>query len=180
MKSFFEPFSPGSCHRAQWDFKWVHTPFLSPASIKKSGANMAQDLAMMYFHECLFNLELTDVSFLGPIFTWVNRQEGDNFIARKLDRCLQNECCLDIYQNVLMEVQHPGLSDHCPLVTSLNITPVLERRKKFPFKFFNFWTVHPAFPVIVKEAWECEVRGTPMYRLTQKMKRVNDTNPVNL
>ena len=24
----------------------------------------------------------------------------------------------------------------------------------------------------MKEAWECEVRGTPMYRLTQKMKRV--------
>ena len=33
MKGFFEPFSPGSCHRAQWDFKRVHTPFLSPASI---------------------------------------------------------------------------------------------------------------------------------------------------
>ena len=54
---------------------------------------MAQDLAMREFNECLFNLELTDVSFMGPIFTWMNRQEGENFIARKLDRCLQNEWC---------------------------------------------------------------------------------------
>ena len=58
------------------------------------------------------------------------------------------------------------------LVTSLNISPIIEHRKKFPFKFFYFWADHPAFLEIVKEAWECEVRGTPMYRLTQKMKRV--------
>ena len=70
------------------------------------------------------------------------------------------------------KVQHPGLSDHCPLVTSLNIRPVLERRKNFPFKFFNFWADHPTFLEIVKEAWTSDVLGTPMYKLTQKLKRV--------
>ena len=44
MKGFFEPFSPGSCHRAQWDFKWVHTPFLSPASINKYPLPRIDDL----------------------------------------------------------------------------------------------------------------------------------------
>ena len=124
------------------------------------------------FHECLFNLELADVPFLGPIFTWMNRQEGVNFIARKLDRCLQNEYCLDMFPNALTEVQHPSLSDHCSLVTSLNIRPVLERRKNFPFKFFNLWADHPTFLEILKEAWTSDVLGTPMYRLTQKLKRV--------
>ena len=139
---------------------------------EKSGGNMVQDMAMIDFHECLFNLELADVPFLGPIFTWMNRQEGVNSIARKLDRCLRNEYCLDMFPNALTEVQHPGLSDHFPLVTSLNIRPVLERRKNFPFKFFNLWADHPAFLEIVKAAWVSDVLGTPMYRLTQKMKRV--------
>ena len=128
---------------------------------EKSGGNMVQDTAMNDFHECLFNLELADVPFLGPIFTWMNRREGVNFIARKLDRCLQNEYCLDMFPNALTEVQHPGLSDHCPLVTSLNVRPVPERRKNFPFKIFNFWADHSTFLEIVKEVWESDVHGTP-------------------
>ena len=105
---------------------------------EKSRGNMVQDIAMNDFHECLFNLELADVPFLGPIFTWINRRKGVNFIARKLDRCLQNEYCLDMFPNALTEVQLLGLSDHYPLVTSLNVRPVPECRKNFPFKFFNF------------------------------------------
>ena len=139
---------------------------------EKAGGNMVQDTAMVEFHECLFNLELADVPFVGPIFTLMNRREGESFIARKLDRCLQNEYCLDIFPNALTEVQHPGLSDHCPLITSLNIRSVPMRRKVFPFKFFNFWADHPAFLEIVKDAWESYVYGTPMYRLAQKLKRV--------
>ena len=127
---------------------------------------------MNEFHECLFNLELADIPFLSPIFTWMNRREGVNFIARKLDRCLQNEYCMDMFPNALTEVQPPGLSDHCSLVTSLNASPTPERRKNIPFKFFNFWANHPAFLGIVKEAWDRGVHGTPMYRLSQKLKRV--------
>ena len=127
---------------------------------------------MNEFHECLFNLELADIPFLGPIFTWMNRREGANFIARKLDRCLQNQYCMDMFPNALTEVQPPGLSDHCPLVTSLNVSSAPERRKNIPFKIFNFWPDHPAFLGIVKETWDRGVHGTPMYRLSQKLKRV--------
>ena len=122
---------------------------------EKSGGNLMNDTTMNDFHECLFNLELADVPFLGPIFMWMNRREGENFIARKLDRCLQNECCLDMFPNAMTEVLHPGLFDHSPLVTNL-----------------NFWADHPTFLDLVKEAWQNEVHGTPMYRLTSKLKRV--------
>ena len=124
------------------------------------------------FHECLFSLELADVPFLGPLFTWMNRQAEVNFIARKLDRCLQNECSLDMFPNAFMEVLPPGLSDHCPLVTSLNVNSVSGPRKLIPFKFFNFWADHPDFIGLVKEAWSNEVFGTPMFKLTRKLKGV--------
>ena len=136
---------------------------------EKTGGNMMH-MAMTNFHECLFNLELVDVPFLAPIFTWMNRREGAYFIARKLDRCLQNECCLDLFPNAMTEVLHPGLSDHCPLVTNLNVRPDPGRRKYYPFKFFNFWADHPSFLEIVKEAWKVDVYGKPMYRLSRKLK----------
>ena len=119
---------------------------------EKIGGNMMLDTAMTDFHACLFNLELADMPFLGPIFTWMNRREGANFITRKLDQCLQNEFCLDVFPNAMMEVLQPGLSDHCPLVTSLNFRPDSGHRKLYPFKFFNFWVDHPTFIEIVKDA----------------------------
>ena len=133
---------------------------------------MMNDTAMNDFHECLFSLELADVPFLGPLFTWMNRQAGDNFIARKLDRCLQNECSLDLFPHAFTEVLLPGFSDHCPFVTSLKANPDPGPRKLFPFKFFNFWADHPDFIGLVKEAWSIEVFGTPMFRLTRKLKGV--------
>ena len=77
-----------------------------------------------------------------------------------------------MFPNAFTEVLQPGLSDHCPLVTNLNIKPDSGRRKYYPFKFFNFWADHPDFLGLVKEAWDNDIRGTPMYRLTRKLKRV--------
>ena len=141
-------------------------------SSEKSGGNMLNDTTMNDFHECLFSLELADVPFLGPLFTWMNRQAGANSIARKLDRSLQNECSLDLFPNAFTEVLPPGLSDHCPLVTNLKVSPDPRPRKLFPFKFFNFWADHPDFIGLVKEAWSHDVFGTPMFRLTRKLKGV--------
>ena len=139
---------------------------------EKSGGNMLNDTGMDEFHECLFSLELADVPFSGPILTWMNRREGVNFIARKLNRCLPNESCLDKFPNAFTEVLHPGISDHCPMVTNLNFKPDPGNGKYYPFKFFNFWADHPDFLGLVKEAWDINVRGSPMYRLTRKLKRV--------
>ena len=141
-------------------------------SSERSGGNMLNDTAMNEFHECLFSLELADVPFLGPLFTWMNRQAGTSFIARKLDRCLQNECRLDLFPNAFTEVLPPGISDHCPLVTNLKVSPDPGPRKLYPFKFFNFWADHPDFIGLVKEAWSNEVHGTPMFKLTRKLKKV--------
>ena len=70
------------------------------------------------------------------------------------------------------EVLPPRLSNHCPLVTSLKVNPDPGPRKLFPFKFFNFWADHPDFIGLVKEAWSNEIFGTPMFRLTRKLKGV--------
>ena len=85
-------------------------------SSEKNGGNLNTDTAMEEFHECLFNLEFADMSFLGPLFMWINRRVGDQFLARKLDRSLQNECSLDTFSSAVTKFLNPWLSDHCPLI----------------------------------------------------------------
>ena len=93
--------------------------------------------SMEEFHECLFNLEIVDMPFRGPLFTWMNRRAGDQFVARKLDCSLQNEFSLDTYPTAVTEFMNPWLSDHCPLIVNLNDTLRSCPKKLFPFKFFN-------------------------------------------
>ena len=77
---------------------------------------------------------------------------GDQFVARKLDRSLQNESALEMFPNAVTEVLNLGLSDHCPLIVILNNSMVTRPKRKCPFKFFNFWADHPAFLDLVKNA----------------------------
>ena len=106
-----------------WDLSpgsWWEISTQPDLLVKIIWGNMNTDTAMEEFHECLFNLELVDMHFLGPMFTWINRCAGDQFIARKLDRSLQNEFCLDTFLNAVTKFLNPGLSDHCPLIVNLN------------------------------------------------------------
>ena len=99
---------------------------------------MNSNTTMEEFHECQFNLELTDMPFLGPLFTWINRWVGDQFLARKLDRSLQNECSLDTFPNAVTGFLNSGLSDHCLLIVNLNNSLDHCPKKSCPIKFFNF------------------------------------------
>ena len=135
---------------------------------------MNSNTAIEEFHECLFNLELDDMPFNGPLFTWINRCVGDHFVARKLDRSLQNECAMDKYPYAVTEVLNPGLSYHCPLLVNLNNSVDTRPKRRSPFKFFNFWADHPAFLALVKDAWDIDMYGTPMYRLTRKLRSVKN------
>ncbi|XP_039010000.1 uncharacterized protein LOC120138638 [Hibiscus syriacus] len=60
------------------------------------------------FQDCLEELDLMDHHFLGPTFTWSNRQEG-SFLARKLDRILVNTQWLLDYPDSFMEFKAQGL-----------------------------------------------------------------------
>ena len=135
---------------------------------------MNNNTAMEEFQESLFNLELDDMPLSGPLFTWINRRVGDQFVARKLDRSLHNESALDAFPCAVTEALNPGLSDHCPLIVNLNNSMDTRPKRKCPFKFFKFWADHPAFLDLVKESWDIDVYGTPMYRLTRKLRSVKN------
>jgi exonuclease III len=119
------------------------------------------------FHDCLNTLEVVDLNFSGCFFTWSNKSEGDNFVARKLDRVLVNEEWLCQFGRTCVDFPTRGISDHSPAVITVGTLPSFGPK---PFKFYNYWLENKDYMEWLSNCWNQEVRGVPMYRLSRKMK----------
>ncbi|XP_038996529.1 uncharacterized protein LOC120121165 [Hibiscus syriacus] len=124
---------------------------------------------MIDFQEVTHELDLQDHPFIGPLFTWSNKQTN-TFLARKLDRVLVNPTWINVFQKSFVEFLAPGVSDHCMAFTWLDKEIPTNRPK--PFKFFNFWTLHPNFLREFNQSWQTEFHGNPMRILFLKLKHL--------
>lgn len=62
-----------------------------------------------------------------------------------------------------------GLFDHCPVVVRF----LTHNTTSFkPFKYFNMWSSLPSFLERVGNYWSMPVKGTPMFCLVSKLKRL--------
>ncbi|XP_039066047.1 uncharacterized protein LOC120211619 [Hibiscus syriacus] len=85
---------------------------------------------MEEFKDCLEDLEVQDHPFVGPLFTWSNKQD-DSYLARKLDRILTNSQWLLDFPDSYVEFKAPGVSDHCPgLIWTQNEAQILFNKMK--------------------------------------------------
>ena len=62
-----------------------------------------------------------------------------------------------------------GIFDHSPAILTCK-SSILAGRKVF--RYFHMWKSHPEFINIVKNVWQEDVRGTKMYQLLAKMKKL--------
>ncbi|WZZ20441.1 hypothetical protein YC2023_121828 [Brassica napus] len=100
---------------------------------------------------CLDELEVRELRYHGPPFTWINSKPDDP-IAKKLDRVLINEEWLLTFPHSLAHFIPPVISDHTSSIINLEVDPPVAGTK--PFKFFNFLTSHPDFLATILEGWE--------------------------
>ncbi|XP_039071263.1 uncharacterized protein LOC120218382 [Hibiscus syriacus] len=124
---------------------------------------------MVNFQSCVVDLGLTDHPYTGPLFTWSNKQQA-TYLARKLDRVLVNSNWFEIFSASDVEFQAPGDSDHFPILVWLY--KEVPAAKPKPFKFFNFWAMHPDFMSLVKDSWQDLVNANPAQTLFLKLKRL--------
>ncbi|XP_039019820.1 uncharacterized protein LOC120151429 [Hibiscus syriacus] len=133
------------------------------------GLGMYKNSDIDDFKECLVDLELQDHPYIGPLFTWSNKQEN-SFLARKLDRVLINPQWLFEFTDSAMEFKAQGVSDHCPGVIWTQKKAQVHKPKSF--KFFNCWTANENFLRVVKDSWQEQYGGNTMQLLFNKLKRL--------
>lgn len=117
------------------------------------------------FRLCLEQTELEDLRYVGLRYTW-STFSGVGRKMRKIDRVLVNGKWNHVFSFSEASFLNSGIFDHSPMVVRI-LNPVF--RKK-PFKFFEFWMMHPAFTSIVRQVWESPVVGHPMLILMCKLK----------
>ncbi|XP_021754567.1 uncharacterized protein LOC110719898 [Chenopodium quinoa] len=92
------------------------------------------------FRLCLRNCGLTDFKTSGLFYTWNNKKDGESRVFSKIDRVLVNDCWMQTVKPINAVFLPEGLMDHCPCVD------------------------------VVARAWDCQVSGTAMFCLVQKLK----------
>ncbi|XP_039041849.1 uncharacterized protein LOC120180617 [Hibiscus syriacus] len=124
---------------------------------------------MKEFQDCLESLDLMDHPFLGPLFTWSNKQE-DSFLVRKLDRILVNNQWLFDHSESFVEFAAQGVSDHCLGLLWTRKGGLTKRPR--PFKFFNCWTGYELFLATVRDTWHGSCGDNAMNCMFLKLRRL--------
>ena len=121
------------------------------------------------FRRCAEACKLEDLKYTGNLFTWSNKQQGEDRVYAKLDRVLVNSLWQGKFDNSEEVFLPEGTFDHCPIVVSFY---KLEGHRKRPFKYYKMWSLAASFKDKVSESWSAVSTGVPMFSLVTKLKRL--------
>jgi len=93
-----------------------------------------------------------------------------NLIYEKLDRVLLRDDCLQLFPNYFVINGPFTCSDHAYVY--LNTDPHHGPRRGTTFKYQHSWSHYQETHNVVKNNWKFNVRGMPMFRIAQKLKRI--------
>ncbi|KAL0904830.1 hypothetical protein M5K25_026985 [Dendrobium thyrsiflorum] len=135
-----------------------------------NGGNPPNINAMNDFSSLIFDCNLHDIGVVGGgFFTW-NRA----LIWQRLDRILFNNNWIDEFNMTKVEHLSRTISDHAPLLLSVNTFK--NQSSPTAFRFQNMWLLHDDFMNIVQRNWVAPVfpnnNVSGMSRLWSKLSRL--------
>jgi len=124
---------------------------------------------MHQFNDFLIATGSIDANVQGRIFTWKKFPRGQ-LIYEKLDKVIFREDCAHLFPNYVVTNGPFACSDHAFVL--LNTEPAHQPRKGNNFKYQHSWAQCQDTHNIVKKNWKMGGQGTPMYRVTQLLKKI--------
>ncbi|KAJ1436291.1 Zinc knuckle CX2CX4HX4C [Sesbania bispinosa] len=120
---------------------------------EKRGGNLIPESILRGFGECVQLFGLIDLGYVGPKFTWDNRQKEELNIKARLDRFLACSRWQDMFPSSV--VYHLGHcpSDHCPILLDTNNRPGGRRGKPNVLRFEKIWADDIECEQVLLEGW---------------------------
>ncbi|KAM1951519.1 hypothetical protein ACFX15_006123 [Malus domestica] len=141
------------------EFLWDH---------EKSGSAEVRYNRTRYLEEFMSKLEVFDLGFNGPKFTWRGKRNGQ-LVEARLDRGLVNESWQTLWPNSRVTNGTTLGSDHSPVIVQCE--PRIGKRKRI-FRFEAHWANDTDCKEIVKNAWDKVRVGNSVERWNLK---INET-----
>lgn len=118
------------------------------------------------FNQFIEEKGLLDLPLYGRNFTWF---KGDGRSMSRLDRFLVSEEWNLVWPNCIHVAHLRGLSDHCPLILSVDE----ENWGPRPSRFLKCWSNTPGYKQFVTDKWKAlQVEGWGGYVLKEKFKLI--------
>jgi len=112
---------------------------------------------------------LIDLPLYGRNFTWYR---GDGVSMSRLDRFLLSESWLSLYPNCFQMALPRSLSDHCPLLLSIDV----KNWGPKPLRMLKCWADISGYGDFVKEKWQSfQVQGWSGFILKEKLKFLKES-----
>ncbi|GMJ05748.1 hypothetical protein HRI_004244000 [Hibiscus trionum] len=124
-------------------------------SSEKRGGRIRSDRSMEAFRRALEDCDLEDLGFSGNWYTWEKGRLSSNVIRERLDRGVVNPLWRDNFPDCSVEHLSHTISDHCPLLVSMNLQDdgnSLGTGRAF--KFSADWTLEDECESLIKKFWE--------------------------
>ncbi|XP_074298298.1 uncharacterized protein LOC141629149 [Silene latifolia] len=118
------------------------------------------------FRKCVADCEVIDITAVGSMFTWNNKQQPEERIYSRLDRFLDNKAWCDSFPDMYAQFLPEGMMDHTPCIVKSN--KVVQGNRSF--KYFNMWGKSKEFLPLVNELWDYNIDGTPLFKLAKNLK----------
>ena len=117
----------------------------------------------------LQSIQAISIPMRGCPFTWKKRVHG-HLIYEKLDRAIGRQDWCHLYPNSEVIGGPFSCSDHTFII--LNTESAAPSRKKMPFRYQPHWSSYQEVSHIVRKTWSNRVTGSPMFRITRKLRAI--------
>jgi hypothetical protein len=109
-----------------------------------------------------------DLGFVGPKFTWTNRQDADHHVKVRLDRAVANGDFMQMFDGCSVENLITTSSDHYAVQIKLERGVIGNRSHvmSHSFKYEAMWRRAPDYKEVLERAWSAGSEGPSSLRST--------------